>query len=134
MSSDLLSFAAARKQSRASLLGTWLDGGTLEIYATPRPATSDDVPGAAALLAVFEFDDPAGSATDGVWSADPLPDPALVLVNGDAVWGRFIGATAGTIADAAAGIEGSGEAIELVAVSLVAGGTVAMSACSITEG
>lgn len=130
--SDLLAFAVARRQARANLHLTWLDGGTLEIYSGTRPATPDTAITDQVLLCTFTLADPAGSATDGVFTGT-LPDPALVLEDGDATWARAKDDQDGTVWDADVGTTGSGAVVELNSASLVAGGYVTLTAISVEE-
>lgn len=132
MSTDALDLAPARRQSIATLLAGWADGGTLNIYGTPRPASAADTVGAAPLLATFTFDDPSGTATSGIWTADPLPEDAVIVASGSAVWARLLDDAGATIADGSVGATGSGESVTLETTALVAGYTVLCTACSIT--
>jgi len=131
--SDELAFADARRQARASLLGTWLDGGTLKLYTGTRPSTPDTGITDQVLLAVFQLADPAGEATDGVWTGE-LPDPALILDTGTPTWGRFADSTDGVICDADVGTTGSGSAIEVENTSFVEGAYASVTAMVIVEG
>ena len=131
--SNELDFAAARKQSRASLLGTWLDGGTLILYTGTKPATPDTAITDQVLLATFVLADPAGTATDGVWTGE-LPDPALIMDTGTPTWGRFIDSTDGNVCDADVGATGSGAAIEVENTSFVSGAYASVTSMTITEG
>lgn len=134
MSTDLLSFTTARRTSRATQLNTWLATGTLNIYGTPRPADADTAVGAAVLLATLTFSSPAGTVSTGTWTADPLPQPGLILATGSALWARLRDSAGVTIADVEVGVTGSGTAVTLAALSLVAGGLVTVSSCAIIEG
>lgn len=131
--SDLVGFPDARRQSRASLLGTWLDGGTLGIYDGTRPATNGGAITTQVLLCEFELDDPAGEATDGVWTCDPLPDPGLNLADGTAAWARAVDALGGVVCDLDVGVPGSGAAVILDNASIVTGATTEIVSFTITE-
>jgi hypothetical protein len=131
--SDLLAFPTARRQSRASLLGTWMDGGTLRIYDGTQPASPDDAVTTQVLLAEFTLPDPAGTATDGVFGGE-LPDAALIAASGTASWGRCLDDLGATVWDGMVGATGSGAAIEVDSVSFLAGAYAAVTAITITEG
>jgi hypothetical protein len=132
--SDLVGFAAARRQSRASLLGTWLDGGVINIYSGTRPATADTAITTQTLLCSIALDDPSGGAAGGVWTADPLPDPGMVLADGTAAWARLRDADDAAVCDLDVGVTGSGAALELSNLSLVSGAMVTPTSLTITEG
>jgi hypothetical protein len=129
-----LGFAAARRQSRASLLAAWLDGGTISVYAGTRPASADDAITTQTLIAAFGLPTPAGSAADGVWTADPLPPNALILADGTATWARVRDSAAAVICDLDVGATDSGEALELDDTACVAGAYLIATALTITEG
>lgn len=131
--SDLLTFAAARRQSRANLHGTWLDGGTLEIYDGTRPTDPDTAVTDQVLLAVLDLPDPAGAATGGVFVGE-LPEQALAMADGTAAWARAYDDVGGVVWDADVGATGSGSAVEMDNVSLVSGAHIAVTAITITEG
>ena len=132
--SPRLTFATARRTSRANLLGGWLDGGTFKAYTTPRPASPQDGIGDATLLCTYTFADPAGAVANGVWSADPLPEPAVVVGDGTAVWGRAADSGGVVIGDFDVGTTGSGAFLELTNAALVTGFSALCTACAITEG
>jgi hypothetical protein len=132
MSTDALDLAPARRQSIATLLAGWTAGGSLAIYSSPRPASANDAVGAATLLCTFTFSDPSGTVTDGVWTADPLPEAALIVATDTAAWARLRDDADATIADGSVGVTASGEAVTLATLALVAGYSVVCTACSIT--
>jgi len=134
MSDDLLGFATARRQSRASLLGTWLDGAFIDVYSGTRQASADDAITDQTLLATFELPDPAGAAQDGVWTAAPLPANALIMADGTAAFGRVRDDQGATVCDMDAGPTGSGAALELDTVDCVEGAYLVAVALTITEG
>jgi hypothetical protein len=132
--STLLTFTTARRTARANLLSGWLDGATFKVYTGPRPATPESAVGDAILLCTFTFEDPAGSVTDGVWSADPLPAPAVIVADGTPLWGRAADSEGVVIGDFGVGTTGSGNFLELTSEALVTGFSAICSACGITEG
>lgn len=130
---DLVGFATARLQSRASLFGTWLDGGTLGIYSGTRPATNGGAITDQVKLCELTLEDPAGSATDGVWTCSPLPDAAVNLQNGTASWARATDDAAAVVCDLDVGTTGSGAAVILSNLVMVAGATTEVVFFTITE-
>jgi hypothetical protein len=99
-----------------------------------RPSSADDAVTTQTLLAAFELPAPTGSATNGVWTADPLPPNALILADGTAIWARARDSADAVICDLDADATGSGEALELDDVACVAGAYLIAIALSITEG
>lgn len=131
--SDLIRFAAARRTARAELHSAWLDGGTLSIYTAPVPATPDTAITTQTELAEFDLPDPFGDATDGVLTADIIAG-ALNLATGTAVWGRARDALGAVVGDYDAGAVGSGAAIEMDNLALVAGSLSTITSFVVTEG
>ena len=126
--SDLLSFALARATSRASLLGTWLDGGFIDIYDGTRPVSADTAIDTQTLLCTIALADPAGAAASGVWTADPLPEAALCLTDGTAAWARIRDAADLVVCDLDVGLTGSGAALTINGLELASGATVTPTA------
>jgi|JFJP01.1.fsa_nt_gi hypothetical protein len=131
--SDLIRFATARQQSRAELHTGWLDGGTLVIYTAPVPADADTALSTQTALATFVLSSPAGTVTDGVLTGTP-PGAALVAASDTAAWARAYDSTAGVIGDYDLGGVGSGAAIELDNLNLVAGAYATVISFMIAEG
>lgn len=130
---DLVGFTIARLQSRASLLGTWLDGGTLGIYSGTRPTANGGAITDQVKLCELTLDDPAGEATDGIWICDPIPDAAVNLQNGTASWARAKDDAAAVVCDLDVGTTGSGAAVILSNSVMVAGATTEVVSFTITE-
>jgi hypothetical protein len=132
MSDNIFAFAQARATLRAELTESWLVGGTLKVYSTPRPATSDTAIASQTLLATFIFGDPAGTVANGVWTAETI-EPAMVAVSGTAVFARAYDSTGVAIADADVGAPSSEAMIELSAINLVGGAFVSVLSFTLTE-
>lgn len=130
--SIVLSYAQARRQIRAAHLETWLAGGSVKFYAAPRAATPDTAIAGQALLVTFPLPTPPGSASDGVF-AFAAADPALVVADGTAAWARFFDAGGAAVLDCDVGVTGSGAALELDNLILVAGGRLYLSGITFTE-
>ena len=89
---------------------TNLDGGTIEFYTTPQPATVDDPPGSATLIATIDLGDPAFAApTNGVASAATWPASQTATPGGTPTWVRFKDSFGVATLDATCGIGGSFE-------------------------
>jgi hypothetical protein len=130
---DLVGFPTPRLQSRASLLGTWLDGATVGIYSGTRPAANGGAITDQVLLCEVTLDDPAGEAEDGVWTCSPLPDPGTNVADGTATWARVIDPLDDVVCDLDVGTTGSGAAVLLDNASIVSGATTEIVSFTITE-
>lgn len=128
-----LGFAVARKTSRATLLGTWLDGGRIDVYTGARPVSADTAITDQTLLCTIELLDPAGTVAGATWTGN-LPADPLVLATGTPTWARAYDDADAAIADIDAGETGSGSALEFSAATLVAGGYANVTGLAITEG
>lgn len=131
--SDLIRFAAARRTARAELHAAWLDGGTLTVYTAPVPASADTAITTQTALVEFDLPDPAGDVTDGVFTAHTIAG-ALNLATGTAAWTRARDAAGAVIGDYDVGSVGSGEAIEMDNLSVVAGSLSTITSFVVTEG
>lgn len=131
--SNVLTLSLAVRNARATDLNTRLAGGSLAIYSGSQPASPDDGIGAATLLATLTLASPAGSVAIGVLTCT-LPPSATIVANGTAAWARFRQSDATAVADGSVGATGSGAAVELANVALVAGYALTPTAISITEG
>lgn len=131
--SDLIRFAAARRTSRAELHATWLDGGTLAVYTAPVPAGADTAITTQTKLVEFDLPDPAGAVSDGVFIGAAIP-AALNLANGAAAWARARDALGAAVGDYDVGAVGSGAAIEMDNLSIVAGALSTITSFVVTEG
>lgn len=132
MSDNIFAFTQARATLRATLTLNWLSGGTLKVYSGPRPATSDTALSSQDVLLNFTLPDPAGTAENGVFTADSIT-AAIVLTSGTAVWARAFDSTGTTIADSDVGVPSSGAMIELSAINLVEGAFVSVLSFTLTE-
>lgn len=129
---DVVAFADARRQSRAELLASWLDGGTIAIYSVPRPATPNTALTTQTLLVTFDLPDPSGTVTDGVWELADV-DPFMISATGTAAWARVYDAADAVIGDLDVGLTNSDAALWLDNLSLVEGGYVAVAGLTIAE-
>jgi hypothetical protein len=130
--SNLMGFSAARKTSRAELVLSWLDDGEVRIYDGTRPADADTAISTQTLLITLELDNPAGTVTNGVFTAAAIAQ-TLIAADGNAAWARVVDSTGATIFDADVGLESSGNLIEIDNVSLVAGAYCTVVSFTLTE-
>lgn len=130
--SNVMGFATARKTSRAELVLSWLDGGEVRIYDGTRPTNADTAIGSQELLITLELDDPAGTVTNGVFTAAAIAQ-TLITTAGTAAWARVVDSTGATIFDADVGLEDSGDLIEIDNVSLVEGAYCTVISFTLTE-
>jgi hypothetical protein len=130
---EYVSLALARRQIRAVQHGGWLDGGKLQLYTTPRPATSDTAVTSQVKLCEFVLDDPSGEVENGIWTGS-IPEPVMILATGTPVWGRYLDSAGATVSDADVGATGSGAAIIVENASFVQGALAALMSQVIEEG
>ena len=130
--SNVMGFSTARKASRAELVLSWLDGGEVRIYDGIRPANADTAISTQNLLIALELDDPAGTVTNGVFTATAI-DQTLVTAAGTAAWARVVDSSEATVFDADVGTEGGGALIEIDNVSLVEGAYCTVVSFTLTE-
>jgi hypothetical protein len=131
--SDLIRFADARRQSRATLHASWLEGGTLVFYDAPVPTQADDALTTQTALVVFDLPDPIGDVTDGVLTVAAIA-ATLIGESGTVAWARAYDATDAVIGDYDVGGIGSGAAIEVDNLSLVQGGLATITSFVVDEG
>jgi hypothetical protein len=130
---EYVSLALARRQVRATQHSNWLDGGKLQLYTTPRPATSDTAVTSQVKLCEFELPDPSGDVENGIWTGT-IPEPVMILANGTPVWGRYLDSSGVTVSDADVGVTGSGAAIIVENANFVQGSLAALMSQVIEEG
>lgn len=130
--SNVMGFATPRRTSRAELVLSWLHGGEVRIYDGTRPADADTAIDTQVRLITFELGDPAGTVTDGVFTAAAIAQ-APVTTAGIATWARVVDSIAGGIFDADVGLDGSGNLIEIDNVNLVEGAYCAVLSFALTE-
>lgn len=132
--SNLVRFATPRKSSRSNLLIGWLSGGSLTLYSgTPTESADDALSDQVELVAFGPLPDPAGTTTDGVFVLASGTDPALVSTTGTPDFARGRDSTGATVGDFDVGAPGSGAAIILDNLNLVAGALVSLVSFAIAE-
>lgn len=114
----------------ADVLGTALDGGSIQIRSGTRPAG----PGTTAtgtLLATVALENPAFSEASGVLTlADP--DAVTAVADGTATWCRFLNASAAAVLDGRVTATGGGGDVTLATTSITTGLSIDVTGGSIT--
>ena len=129
---DYVAFAAARRQSRAELLASWLDGGRIDVLSGTRPATPDTAITTQDVLVSIVVPDPSGTVADGVWELDTVA-PFMIAATGTAAWARAYDAADAVVGDLDVGLTDSDAALWLDNLSLVEGGYVAVTGLTVAE-
>ena len=108
---------------------TLLDGGTINLYTTPQPATPDTAITSQTLLATLTFSSPAfGSSSAGVATANAITSGSGIT-GGTAVWARMCASGGAAEVDCTVGTTGCD--INLNTNVIVTGTAVALSALTI---
>lgn len=131
--SDVIALADARRDARANLTLSWLEGGALRVYSAPVPETPDTAIDTQTLLVEFPLPDPFGTVEDGVLTAETIA-PAMIAAEGTAAWARAVDAAGEIVADFSVGLTDSGEAVEIDNLSLVSGAIVTVTSFVYAEG
>ena len=130
--SDVIRFTTARRTLRGSLHAGWLDGGELHAYTAPVPTDGDTALTTQTLLAVYDLPSPAGTVTNGVFTAAAIA-PATNLADGTVAFVRAFDSSDVEIGDYDVGTVGSGEAVEVDNLSFVAGSLSTITSFTLTE-
>ena len=124
-------------QSNAANSGAACDGGTLQLFATARPNTPDDAPGASPLI-TFNLQTPAfGASYDrnpgGAVDLAGVPINSTVTGAGTqiAVWGRLFTSGGAGVVDGDVGLSGSGADFIISDVNLTNGNEIDLTATTI---
>ena len=120
------SLRTARSQAIVDAIGA---SGLLRIYDGTRPATGGT---ATTLLAELPLSATAGTVSNGVLTFNTITSDTVADATGTATWARVTTSAGAAVADFSVGT--SGTEIILDSVSVVAGGTVAVSSGVLTEG
>jgi hypothetical protein len=118
MSDNYLIHAVARANSKANLMLSWLNNGSLQIYSGTRPTSPDVAVTTQINLCSFTFSNPSGTVSSGIFSAATFT-AAIVKETGFASWARLLDLDGFVIADCSVGITNSGALVELSTVNLV---------------
>lgn len=132
MADDFLYFTTARRSSRAALVASWLDGGKIEFYTSPRATTSDDAITSQTLLATAVLPDPIGTLTDDLLEADAIAN-AMFVADGSVTWCRFYDSSDVAIGDTDCGVTGSGAFVIIDNTVAVSGSLLVVLGFTLTE-
>jgi hypothetical protein len=128
-----IGYVTTLRSTRMTALVTDIDSGagagTLTIYSGSRPATGGTE---TTVLAVLTLSDPCGSVTNGVLTFSSITADSSANATGTATWARLKDSDGNAAADMSVGT--SGADINFDSVSFVAGGNVAVTSLTITEG
>lgn len=133
----LIGYAVALRTARMTAVRDALDAGpaagTLKFYGGTRPSTGSAI-STQTLLATLAFSDPCGTVSNGVLTFSAISPDTSADATGTATWARGADSTGAFVVDMDVGPTGSGAAIQLNNVNLVAGGEVSITSASLTEG
>lgn len=127
--------ATASVQAACDAVVDRIDGGAaagyIEIRSGTRPVNANSA-ATGTLLATLTFSDPAFGAanTSGVATASAITSDTSADATGTATWARVFDSNGATVMDLSVGT--SGADINLDSVSIVAGGTVSITAMTVT--
>ena len=109
-----------------------LNGGSIEIYTSPKPAV-----GAALTtqvkLAVMHLNDPSGTCNNGSLTLSLLSTSIQAVENGTAVWSRWLSSTSDFVADSDVGGQASTAAIRIDNLEVFAGGRINVLSTVLSE-
>jgi len=117
----------------ADAVAALMNSGYLKFYTTAQPATADTAVSGQTLLATLRFNATAfGSAVAGVATANAITSDTNAAATGTADWFRILKSDNSTVVmDGSLGT--SGADINLATTSIVAAGTVSVSAFTYTQ-
>lgn len=114
------------------LLDAGAGAGYIEIRTGSQPATPNTA-ASGTLLATLTLSDPAfGAAASGTATASAITSDTSADATGTAGWFRGYDSTGAAVIDGSVTATGGGGDMELDSTSIVAGGTVAITAWTIT--
>lgn len=130
-----VSFTTAVRNARADQIATSIgNGGKLRIYDGTPPASANAALSGNTLLAELTGGSPfAPSASGGVLTANSITQDASADATGTAAFFRVLD-SAGTTVKYQGSVGTSGQDLNLNTTSIVAGGPVAVTSLTITEG
>jgi len=123
-----VTLSAAAVNAMADALGALLDGGSVKVYTSPRPATADTAITTQTLLATATFANPAFSAAvAGVLTADPMTDDLDCPASGTASFFRAVTSGAAAVLDGSVGT--SDADCVLSTTTVIEHGVVSITSC-----
>lgn len=113
-----------------------LDAGTgpgvIRIYTGAQPASANTAP-SGTLLGTLTLSDPAfGSSSSGTATASAITGDTSADATGTAGWFRALDSDDNTVIDGSVTATGGGGDLQLDSVSIVAGGTINITAWTVT--
>lgn len=119
---------------QADWLGGQLDSGYLRIYDGSRPENANTAVTSQVLLAELRFGaDAFGAAVAGVITANAITRDDSAAAGGTATWCRILKSDGTTVMfDGSVGVIGSGENLELVSTTIIAGAPLEVSSFTYT--
>jgi len=126
-----LTLSAAAVNAMADALGTLLDGGSVRLYTSPRPATADTAITTQTLLAAPTFATPAfGAAVAGVITADALTAESDCPASGTAGFFRAVTSDGSVVCDGSVGT--SDADCVLSTLTILQHGTRSVTSCTLS--
>jgi len=130
-------FATTLRTARAQAIVDAIDagaaGGTIKIYDGTQPATGAAIT-TQTLGATLTFSGTCGTVTDGVLTFSAITEDSSADASITATWARIADSNGTFVLDTNVTATAGGGGIELNPVALTAGGAVAISGGTITEG
>jgi hypothetical protein len=115
-----------------ALLDAGPAAGTIKVYTGSQPATADTA-ATGTLLGTLTLTDPAfGAASAGSATAAAITGDTSADATGTAGWFRALDSTGAAVLDGSITATGGGGDLQLNSVSIVAGGTINVTAWTIT--
>lgn len=122
----------AMANAAVDLLDAGTGAGIIRIYTGSQPASANDA-ASGTLLGTLTCSDPAfGNASTGVATASAITSDTSADATGTAGWFRALDSDANTVLDGSITATGGGGDMTLDSVSIVAGGTIAVTSWTVT--
>lgn len=133
-----LKLASAIRAARSEVIKSAIDAATTPgkvlLYTLPLPATTGAAITTQTLLATCVLSDPCGTVANGSLTLSAISDDLSADATGDIAFGRIVDGDGNFVADAIAGVNGSGEILQFLSLSVVQGGTVKLTSGVLNEG
>jgi hypothetical protein len=108
--------------------------GAVKFYTTPLPSTTGAAITSQTLLASCELSKPSGTVSNGVLTFSTVSNDLAAAASGTIGFARIVDSTGAFVLDADVGVSGSSAMFIFNTLSVIAGGTVQVLSCTITEG
>lgn len=124
---------SAMADAAVDLIDAGSGPGTVQIRTGGQPATAGTA-ASGALLGTLTLSDPAfGAAVNGVATAGPVTGDSSADATGTAGWFRVLDSSGATVLDGSISEAGGGGDMMLDKVAIVAGGTINITAWTVTQ-